>query len=143
MSKESFSKRFIIVAAFTYNGKINIKRVEGRRGILRSTYYQKLIVLSILKHEIPPLYHQCHQSAQLHQDKETSRSLQSTVDFSGKIWMRNIGLYPSLIFLLNAGCIFHGFLRFWTLKNSVKMSSYNVSCILERCSKGMGQNTFF
>lgn len=79
-SKESFSKGFMIVAGFSYNGKLKIKRVEKNVKI-NSKYYQEHILSPIFLNEIPSLYPQCHQSVRLHQDKASSHTSKSTVNF--------------------------------------------------------------
>ena len=74
----------MIVAGFAYNGKLKIRRVDKNVKI-NSTYYQKHILLPFFKHEIPSLYPQCHQSVGLHQDKASSHTSQSTVNFLEKM----------------------------------------------------------
>jgi len=50
-SKESFSKGFMIVADFSYKGKLKIKRVEKNVKI-NSKYYQEHILSPIFLNEI-------------------------------------------------------------------------------------------
>lgn len=82
--KESFSKGFMIVAGFSYNGKLKIRRVEKNVKI-NSSYYQEKVLRPIFTEEIPLLYPNDFQRVKLHQDKATSHTSKTTTAFLEKM----------------------------------------------------------
>ena len=54
-SKESFSKEFVIVADFSYKGKVKMIKIDKNVKII-SNYYQEHILTPIFKYKIPDLY---------------------------------------------------------------------------------------
>ncbi|GBL89123.1 hypothetical protein AVEN_255253-1 [Araneus ventricosus] len=75
------SKGFVIVAGFSYNGKLKMRRMEKNVQI-NSTYYQEKVLRPILteKHLFIPITFR----VKLHQDKATSHTSKSTTAFVEK-----------------------------------------------------------
>ena len=69
----------------TEKQKENKKRKVDKNVKFNSKYYQKYILTPIFKYEIPNIYPQCHQSVELHEDKASCRTSQSTIAFLEKI----------------------------------------------------------
>ncbi|GBN45107.1 hypothetical protein AVEN_138587-1 [Araneus ventricosus] len=82
--KESFGKGFIIIAVFSYNGKLKISRVEKNFKI-NSTYYRERVLHPIFTEEIPFLYLNDFQIVKLHQGKATSHTSKSTTALHEKM----------------------------------------------------------
>ncbi|GBM72233.1 hypothetical protein AVEN_83910-1 [Araneus ventricosus] len=78
------SKGFRIVAGFSYNGELKIRRV-GKNVKVNSTYYQEEALRPIFTKEIPFLYPDDFQRVKLHQDKATSPTSKSTTEFLEEI----------------------------------------------------------
>ncbi|GBM55268.1 hypothetical protein AVEN_272339-1 [Araneus ventricosus] len=74
----------MIVAVFSYNGKLKIRRAEKNVKI-NSTYYQEKVLRPIFTEEISCLYPNDFQRVKLHQDKATSRTSKSTIAFLEKL----------------------------------------------------------
>ena len=78
--RESFSKGFMIIAAFCYNGKLIIQRVE-KKAKVNSVYYQEKVLSSIYFDEIPSLYGSEINNVRIHQDKASSHTSTWTLWF--------------------------------------------------------------
>ncbi|GBM38504.1 hypothetical protein AVEN_24596-1 [Araneus ventricosus] len=83
-SKESFPKEIMIVADFSHNGRIYVKRVYENVNII-STFYQEHFLSNIFKYEITSLYPQFHESVELHENKESNSTSQCTFNFLEKV----------------------------------------------------------
>ena len=74
--KKSFSKGFMIVAWFSYSGKLKIRRVKKNVKI-NSKYYQKKVFRPIFTKEIPlPDSNNFHR-VKFHEDRATNDTLKS------------------------------------------------------------------
>ena len=113
-----FSKRFMIVAGFSYKGEIKVKKVDKNVKI-NYKYYQEYISTPIFKYKILDLHPKYHQSVELHQDKASSYTSQSAITFKKKM-KREMKPYPSLIFLLKSIYVSPmGFCAFGLLKSAL------------------------
>jgi hypothetical protein len=79
-SRESFPKGFMIVAGFGYNGKLTIRRIE-KNAKINSSYYQEHILKPIFYEEIPNLYPGLCDKVEVHQNKASSHTSASTLQF--------------------------------------------------------------
>lgn len=78
--KESFPRGFMIVAGYSYNGKLTLHRVDPKAKI-NSAYYQTNVLQPIYDHDIPRLYGADAQRVRIHQDKASSHTSASTRQF--------------------------------------------------------------
>ena len=67
----------MIISGFSYNGKLNVKKVEKNIKI-NLYYYQKYILASIFKEEIQSLYPNYLQYVKFHQEKAPSHTYKPT-----------------------------------------------------------------
>jgi hypothetical protein len=85
-SREGFPKGFMVVAGFSYNGKLTIRKIE-KNAKINSKYFQDKILTPIFEKDIPSLYPMDLDKVELHQDKASSHTSKSTALFLEK--MRN------------------------------------------------------
>jgi len=78
--RESFSRGFMIVAGFCFNGKLKLKKVDPKVKI-NSSVYQRLVLDPLFDTEIPDLYGDDANHVCLHQDKATSHTSRATVQY--------------------------------------------------------------
>ena len=78
--KESFSRGFMIVAGFCYQGKLLIRKVPSKTKV-NSLYYQESVLRHIFEEEIPTLYGSEAKNVWVHHDKASSHTSQSTIRF--------------------------------------------------------------
>lgn len=76
----------MVIAGFSKNGKLKIRKVEKNVKI-NSDYYQKYVLTPIFKKYIPSLYPNNLQCVKFHQDRASSHTSTSTALFFVK--MRN------------------------------------------------------
>jgi hypothetical protein len=77
---ESFPKGFMVMAGFSYQGKLKLRKIE-RNTKINSVYYQNNILSPIFKEEIPNLYGSETCNVVFHHDKAPSHVSQSTVNY--------------------------------------------------------------
>ena len=70
----------MIVAGFSYNGKLKIRKV-AKSVKINATYYQEHILTPIFMNDIPLLYPFDFQNVEIHQDKASSHTAHSTCTF--------------------------------------------------------------
>ena len=70
----------MVVAGVSYNGKLKIRKVE-RNVKINSEYYQQRILTPIFEEEIPELYGNSVNKVYFHQDKASSHTSISTVNY--------------------------------------------------------------
>jgi len=75
--KESFSRGFMVVAGFCYNGKFNLRRV-AKNVKINSAYYQTEVLDPLFKTEVPALYGNDSSKVWVHKDKASSHTSRST-----------------------------------------------------------------
>ena len=75
--KESFGTGFMIIAGYSYNGKLNIHRVAKNTKV-NFGYYQANVVAPVYRHDIPHLYGRDQNRVWVHQDKASSHTSRST-----------------------------------------------------------------
>lgn len=75
--KETFSRGFMIVAGFGYNGKLTLHRVDKKTKV-NSVYYQSNVLEPIFKRDVPALYGARSNMVWIHQDKASSHTSAST-----------------------------------------------------------------
>ncbi|GFV59020.1 uncharacterized protein TNCV_1814091 [Trichonephila clavipes] len=73
----------MIVAEFSNNGKLKIKKASSKAKI-NSLYYQQNILESIFKEEIPTLYGKHIDKVELHMNKASSHTSKSTAAYLPK-----------------------------------------------------------
>lgn len=78
--RESFSKGFMVVAGYSYRGKLKIHRVNKNTKI-NSTYYQDNVLTPIYTKDVPALYGTMSNKVFIHQDKASSHTSKSTRQF--------------------------------------------------------------
>ena len=83
-AKESFPKGFMVIAGYSYNGKLTIRQVEKNVKV-NSAYYQTNVLTPIFREEIPALYGADAIKVWLHQDKASSHTSASTRHFLGEM----------------------------------------------------------
>ena len=88
--KETFSRGFMIVAGYSYNGRLPLWRVEPKAKI-NAKYYQDNILRPLYEQHIPHLYGQASKTVWVHQDKASSHTAKSTVQFMREM-ERNTGI---------------------------------------------------
>jgi hypothetical protein len=77
---ESFPKGFMVVAGYTYRGKLNIRRIDSNAKV-NAVYYQERILTPIYTAELPALYGRDALRVRVHQDKASSHTAKSTIAF--------------------------------------------------------------
>lgn len=78
--KESFSKGFMIIAGYCSKGRLQIRRV-AKNVKVNAKYYQDNILEPLFRHEIPALYGNEACKVRIHQDKASSHTARSTVNY--------------------------------------------------------------
>ncbi|KMQ81781.1 transposase, partial [Lasius niger] len=78
--KETFSKGFIIIAGYSYDGKLIIRRVH-KNAKVNPAYYQTEVLTPIFRTEVPALYGRDKNRVWVHQDKASSHTSRSTLAF--------------------------------------------------------------
>lgn len=78
--KENFSKGFMVVAGYCYQGKLTLRKVE-KNAKVNAAYYQENILDPLYLQDIPALYGEDVQNVWLHQDKASSHTAKSTVAY--------------------------------------------------------------
>jgi hypothetical protein len=86
-AKESFSKGFMVVAGFCYNGKLEIRKIPSNTKV-NSEYYQSHVLGPIWHNEIPKLYGSEVNKVWFHQDKASSHTSHSTALFLHNLSMQ-------------------------------------------------------
>jgi hypothetical protein len=79
-AKESYPKGFMVVAGFSYNGKLKLRKVD-RHTKINSAYYQTEVLNPIFHQDIPSLYGNDVEKVWVHQDKASSHTSTSTANF--------------------------------------------------------------
>lgn len=82
LSKESFSKGFMVIANLPCNVRLKIKGVENWYWTLHTI---RNILIPFFKHEILFLYSRWHQSVELNEDKASNCTSQYFVNFLEKM----------------------------------------------------------
>src|SRR5258705_9068263 len=80
MQRNSFAKGFMIVAGYSYNGKLKLRRVE-KNAKINAKYYQDHILDPIYRVEIPALYGTATPNVWIHQDKAFSHTAKTTMKY--------------------------------------------------------------
>ena len=80
----SFLKGFMIIAGFSYNGNLRIRRVDLKTKI-NSLYYQQNVIRPIMLDVIPKLYGSDRHKVWVHQDKASSHTSRSTTQYSAQL----------------------------------------------------------
>lgn len=78
--KASFSKGFMVVAGYCYEGKLTIRRVPNNCKI-NSAFYQQHILTPIYTEDLPRLYGNAVNQVRVHMDKASSHTSRSTQRF--------------------------------------------------------------
>jgi len=76
-SRESFSKGFMLVAGYSYNGKLTLHKVDPKTKV-NAAYYQANVLKPIIERDIPALYGGEANQVWIHQDKASSHTAAST-----------------------------------------------------------------
>ena len=82
--RESFSKGFMVIAGYSYKGKLRIRRV-GKNVKMNSVYYQTNVLTPLYRTEIPALYGPETGMAWIHQDKASSHTSKTTRSFMNRM----------------------------------------------------------
>jgi len=78
--KESYPKGIMVVAGFSYKGKLAIRKVPPNVKI-NSQFYQREVLDPIFHHDIPSFYGEDLGNVFLHQDKASSHTSRSTTAY--------------------------------------------------------------
>jgi hypothetical protein len=82
--KESFPRGFMVVAGYSYNGKLPIRRIEPNAKI-NAAYYQEKVLEPMYRVDIPSLYGSDTRKVGIHQDKASSHTARSTVAYMDRL----------------------------------------------------------
>jgi hypothetical protein len=74
---ESFPQGFMIVAGYTYRGKLALHKV-GKNVKVNAVYYQTNVLDQIYREQLPQLYGNDVRNVWIHQDKASSHTAKST-----------------------------------------------------------------
>lgn len=78
--KATFSKGFLVVAGYSYQGKLTIRQVPKNCKI-NSAFFQQHILTPIYTEDLPRLYGHAIQQVSVHMDKASSHTSRSTQNF--------------------------------------------------------------
>lgn len=78
--RENFPKGFMVVAGYSYRGRLQIRRVAKNTKI-NARYYQENVLKPLFETEIPALYGPDQRKVHIHQDKASSHTARTTQDY--------------------------------------------------------------